>query len=367
MNVLLLGGTGAIGVYLSDILTGDDEVEHIYITTRKNRTSTDNKKQYLMGDAKDVSFLESVFRKKRIDVVVDFMSYKTQEFASRIDFILRSCNSYVFLSSCRVFSDEKIIRENSSRLLDTSSDGLYLETDEYALTKARQEDILKNSLYSNWTVVRPYITYSEERLQLGIYEKEQWLYRALCGKPIVFSKKLENRYTSMLCGQDVAYFISRLIKNNPTGDCFNIVGEESIQWKDVLDIYINTIKEITGVWPQVIYTENGFVPNSQRYQYLYDRLYNRRFCNNHIKEILGEKYSFKSLRIGLPLCLKTNITNNAPFKEIDWICEAEMDRLCRYCTRIKEIPGVKNKIKYALFRYLNTFARVVYGIRGYIK
>ena len=61
--------------------------------------------------------------------------------------------------------------------LITYKDEEYLKTDEYALSKARQEDILHRSGKNNWTVIRPYITYSEIRLQLGVLEKELWLYR----------------------------------------------------------------------------------------------------------------------------------------------------------------------------------------------
>lgn len=53
-----------------------------------------------------------------------------------------------------------------------------LSIDEYAITKAHQENLLINSKNKNWTIIRPYITYSEQRLQLGTFEKEDWLYRA---------------------------------------------------------------------------------------------------------------------------------------------------------------------------------------------
>ena len=52
----------------------------------------------------------------------------------------------MFLSSSRVYaSQESPIREDSMRLLDVSHDSIYLKTDEYALAKARQEDILRKS------------------------------------------------------------------------------------------------------------------------------------------------------------------------------------------------------------------------------
>lgn len=47
------------------------------------------------------------------------------------------------------------------------------------MAKARQEDILYQSGFSNYTIVRPSVTYNTYRLQLGALEKENWLYRAL--------------------------------------------------------------------------------------------------------------------------------------------------------------------------------------------
>lgn len=83
-------------------------------------------------------------------------------------------------------NSEKTLNEYSPRLLNVSQDKQYLATDEYALCKAGQENILKSHTKINHTIIRPYITFSEIRLQLGVYEKESWLYRAMQKKSIIF-------------------------------------------------------------------------------------------------------------------------------------------------------------------------------------
>lgn len=70
--------------------------------------------------------------------------------------------------------------------MDVCNDKEYLDSNEYAIAKAKEEDILFRSPNKNWTIVRPSLTYAENRLQLGVYEKENWLYRALHGRAIVF-------------------------------------------------------------------------------------------------------------------------------------------------------------------------------------
>lgn len=94
----------------------------------------------------------------------------------------------MFLSSARVYaSSDMPITEDSPLILDMTDDKMYLRTDEYALAKARQEKFLKE-LGNNFTIVRPYITFNQNRFQLGVQEKEMWLYRALRGRSIFFER-----------------------------------------------------------------------------------------------------------------------------------------------------------------------------------
>jgi uncharacterized protein YbjT (DUF2867 family) len=123
------------------------------------------------------------------------------------------------------------ISEDSPRLLYTSKDKEYLATDEYALAKARQEDLLRNSGQRNWTIIRPYITYGEKRLQLGAMEKEAWLYRALKGRTIVFSSDIAKRFTTLTYGLNVAEGIQAIIgATSALGRAFHITCETSLTW-----------------------------------------------------------------------------------------------------------------------------------------
>ena len=184
MEILVLGGTGAIGAHLVSLLSNIGG-HNLFVTTRRKMLNERNV-TYLVGNAHDESFMSELL-KRHYDAIVDFMSYKTSEFQHRYKKYLEATSQYVFLSSARVYADcgKSLITEKSPRLLDVCKDEAYLKTDEYALTKARQENLLLSSNKNNWTIIRPYITYSEKRLQLGVLEKEYWLYRALHGRTIV--------------------------------------------------------------------------------------------------------------------------------------------------------------------------------------
>ena len=104
MKVLLLGGTGVIGHYLSQRFREEDA--QVYVTSRSHHDDWSNT-HYIKGNAKENVFLANVCKMQTWDTIVDFMSYKTEEFAARVDLLLSSTRQYVFISSARVYGNEE--------------------------------------------------------------------------------------------------------------------------------------------------------------------------------------------------------------------------------------------------------------------
>ncbi len=348
MDVLLLGGTGAMGSHVSDILK--DKECNIYITSR-NKKENDENITYLQGNAKDLTFIKDLCRKKHWDVIIDFMVYTLDELKDRIDMLLESTNQYIFISSARVYADSPLITEDSPRLLDVCEDEEYIASNEYAIAKAKEENILFESKYKNWTIVRPSLTYAENRLQLGVYEKENWLYRALHGRSIVFSKDLMDNYYTLSYGRDVADGIAQLVgKPEAVGQAFHIVIEESFQWKEILNVYLNVLEERTGKRPNVILTEkctNLKLPYA-KYQVLYGRYFNRHFNNEKISKIVDTS-KWLLPKEGLSKCLNSFL-DKPKFLAIDWHKEALIDKAAGEWTPLKEIQGKKTKLMYLKWR-----------------
>ncbi|HHT04352.1 MAG TPA: NAD-dependent epimerase/dehydratase family protein, partial [Bacteroidales bacterium] len=292
MKVLILGGTGAMGVHLVNLLS-KQECE-ITVTSRSRRKSKDNI-EYIQGNARDVVFLQTTILNKKWDVIIDFMVYSTPLFKERAELLLQATSQYVFLSSARVYADSKEpIKENSSRLLDVSQDEVFLSLDEYSLTKARQEDILKNSGRSNWTIIRPYITYAENRLQLGVLEKEEWLYRALKGRTIFFSEDINSKFTTLTYGHDVAKGIVSIIGNKEAlGEAFHITTNEAITWGSVLNIYLSVLEKHLGYEPKVVLKDlesYNNIESHKKYQIKYDRMFDRKFDNSKISQYYHDSF-----------------------------------------------------------------------------
>jgi len=351
MKVLVLGGTGAIGKELVNLLSASG-IE-TFVTSRKKRQD-EGLVRYIQGNAHHVEFLREILSGNQWDVVVDFMVYTTASFKERRDLFLRATDQYVFISSARVYADsDSPITEKTCRLLDVSEDQLFLSTDEYSLAKARQEDVLRNSGLHNWTIIRPYITYNENRLQLGVFEKEEWLYRALHGRTIVFSRAIYTKKTTMTCGLDVARGILAIIGNPQSfGETFTITTKESHTWDYILSIYLDVLEEHLGYRPKVLLQslDQFLACKSAKYQVIYDRLFNRQFDNSKIAPFFDTGSAVKT-DTGLRACLEVFL-DNPIFKTINWKTEAIKDRQSNELAPLKEIPGIKQKIKYLIYRYL---------------
>lgn len=350
MNILILGGTGTIGLALINELKTLNHT--LWITSRVEHKSNVNV-NYINGNAKDNKFIMKVLERD-YDVIVDFMNYSTIELSNRIELILSHTKHYFFISSGRVYAGKQgKITEDSPRLLDVCTDKNYLSTDEYALAKAREENILRKCKFNNWTIIRPYITYGNYRLQLGVLEKENWLYRAIHGRTIIFFKDIAARMTTLTCSSDVSHVIAELIGNdNVKGETFHITTNETMTWNDILNRYLEIFEKQMGVRPKVLMLEESIVmkPVWNHYQIKYDRLFNRSFDNMKILKLCSD-INYKGINEGICECL-TNFLDNPMWLNINWKYEAWADRLAHEHTPLKEIPGIKNKLRYLKWRYI---------------
>lgn len=349
-NILVLGGTGAMGAHLVQILA--ERGDRVSVTSRSSRQSSVNI-EYLQGNAREDSFLAPLLAHKW-DAIVDFMVYSTPVFQQRAPRYLEATDQYIFLSSARVYADSsQPIIEESPRLLDSSGDEIFLATDEYSLAKAKQENILHQSAGNNWTIIRPYVTYSERRLQLGVLEKEGWLYRALKGRTIVFSEDIASKLTTLTHGLDVAGAMAEIIGETRTlGETYHITQRDAVTWCEVLEVYLGVLEKHLGKRPKVLPLALSEFSRCKPvgYQIRYDRLFNRVFDSSKISDFV-DLTKFRPLEQGLSRCLE-EFLKKPQFLAIDWRSEAIKDRFSGEVTDLKEIDHWKQKVKYLLYRFV---------------
>lgn len=350
MKMLVLGGTGAMGVHVTRLLA--EEGHDVVVTSRRERESHDGVR-YARGDAKESAFLESLLS-EHWGAVVDFMVWSTAEFQERRRELLAATDQYVFVSSYRVYADSPIITENSPRLLDVCCDDEYLATDEYALAKARCEDMLSESGFGNWTVVRPAITYDGSgRFQLGVHEADLWLWRALRGIPVPLPGAMLEKQTTMTWGGDVARMIVGLVGNpEALGEAFTVSTSEHLAWSAIAEIYRGIVPglEVGACELGEFERERGGV-----YQIRYDRMFDRVVDNSKVLAVTGiDPLSLTGVEKGLA-------TELSRFLELGGVksCgvgdQARMDRLAGGCPSLRPLvaeKGVAAAAKYLVRRFV---------------
>jgi nucleoside-diphosphate-sugar epimerase len=298
-KALVLGGTGAMGVYLVPELASMGY--QVHVVSMDDVRSDDPRIRYTKADAKNIDYLKGLL-KERYDAIVDFMLYSTEQFRERHATLLGNTDHYIFLSSYRVYDGCEIpITETTPRLLDVSENTKFLATDDYSLSKARQEDIVRSSGCDNWTIVRPAITYSKLRFQLVTLEAHIHVARALKGLPVVLPREAFSVQGTMSWAGDVAKLFSHLILNpGAYREAFTLSTAEHRTWGEIAEYY----KEIIGLEYVGADTEDYLQimggSDSARWQLAYDRLFDRVVDNSKVLRVTGLKQAdFTPLRRGL--------------------------------------------------------------------
>ena len=287
-TALVLGGTGVMGSYrVKELIDMGFSVD---AACAHQKLSEIENLHYYCGSFTDYHVIKEFLRGRHYDVLIDFMTDNSAKFAERFDLLLSSSAQYFFLSSYRVYSDAEIpTKESSPKLLDITNDKVFLESDDYSLFKAREENILRNSNFKNWTIVRPAITYSSRRMAFVTLELPLMLRRAIAGKPIYIPENVWDVQATCTWAGDVAKMLARLVLN-PAALCedFSVCTSEHHSWGEIAGFY----KEILGADIQTVSMRDYiafFEGNYSKGMLDYDRCVNRVMDNSKILKITGMK------------------------------------------------------------------------------
>lgn len=328
-KILVLGGTGAMGVYLiPELLHMGYAVD---VVSLDDITSTDPALRYIKANAKDTSFVSEQL-KSGYSAVVDFMIYPTpEEFETFIPLYLKNTDHYIFLSTYRVYANEEHpIKESSPRLLDVTDDRVLLTSGDYCIYKAQSEDFISRSGAENWTVIRPAITFSKRRFQLVTMEMDLVVRRMLEGKTLLLPEPALAIQATMSWAGDVAKMIARLVLNNDAyKQSYSVCTAEHNTWGEVAEMY----RRIGGLSYRTVDTDTYLDVIAEggifaRQQLVYDRYFDRIMDNSKILDTVGMKQSeLMPLEQGLALELK------AFPKDFAWRSNAAYDRMDEYLSK----------------------------------
>lgn len=306
-RILVIGGTGAMGVYLvPELLRMGYAVDVASLDTVESQNPD---LRYIVADLYDDNALRELL-KNEYAAIVDFMVYWDPEktFLPRRDLFLQYTEHYIFLSTYRIYAGiDAVTTENSPRLYDVSKDADFMavKKHEYSLYKAMSEDMMRASAYKNWSIVRPAITYSKRRFQLTTLEAQSFLPRTKAGKTVLLPKQALDVQATMSWAGDVAVMIARLLFNkNAFGETYSVTTAEHNSWREIAELY----GELCGLkyaeidkedYLAIVSPDADYLPFS-RYQLEYDRMFDRVMDNSKILNITGMKQSeLMPLREGL--------------------------------------------------------------------
>lgn len=285
-KVLILGATGAMATYLiPELLRRGMSVTGVSLD---EVTSEEMHLRYIKADATDLDFLRATLA-EGYDAVVDFMIYKRRDIFERYyKLFLESTSHYIFLSTYRIYAGEYPITEDSLRLLEAEKPEDFVTYEEYSIYKAEEEDMLRGSGYSNFTIVRPAITYSKCRFQLTTLEANVLLWRMRHGKTVLLPEGAMACEATMTWAGDVAKMLSAILLNPETfGETYTVSTAEHHTWQEIADMYrrIGGLRYATVPNEDYIRILGGSIYAKQQLEY--DRCFHRIVDNTKILRLSG--------------------------------------------------------------------------------
>lgn len=338
-NVLLIGGTGAMGMYLTPLLL--EKGYRVYVTSRSSRDSDNPELIYLQGDGHDIHWLEEISKNKSFIAVVDFMMYDYAGFKANHIKLMTLGEQYFYCSSYRVYANEtSIITEESPRKLDVLTTHPELKEDHYGISKARQENMLLESGKNNYIILRPGMTYSKNRFQYGAMDNFD-IIRAVRGGKSILSEEMLPVYSTLTYGKDVAKMIAGLVGNfRANGQIYNVVVNESHTWQEISDIFHEVFElEMVPV------TDELYVKITNQWRTMIDRRFNRIFDNKKILKDAGlTAESFTPLKDGLQESWNQSNQNRFFNARTNWRVHGMIDFYTRKTMSLENVSEENKKV-----------------------
>lgn len=300
-NVLLIGGGGTLGTYTAqELLRKGCFVDVICLEDKVS----DNINLCFHKANADLETLKAFLKDRYYDGIVNFIHYLDVEDYKPVHRLLSAKTEHlIFLSSYRVYADlQHPITEEAPLLLDVLEDKLFHETEKYAASKTRCERFLREeSGTDNWTVVRPVISFSENRLDLVCRSGHDVLRMTENGQTILLPEKARNLTAGLEWAGNSGKLIANLLfKKETLREAYTVSGAQNLTWGEAADIYTDLIGAKFQWVDTDKYIENEPKVRSDPFILKYDRLFDRKIDNSKILKATGLKASdFVPIRDGI--------------------------------------------------------------------
>lgn len=329
-NVLMIGGTGILStdVCRRALSKGYD----VYMFNRGTRRyNLEEQAKLILCDVRKntVDEIKEKIKGLYFDVVIDFLSMEVAHVQKSFEIIKGQCYQYIFISSATAYeksSEDEVITENTP---------IGNEKWDYAAKKVRCEHYIQKEYKkycAEYTVVRPYVTYSHTRIPYAIIPGQNWtlINRIMLGKPVLLWN-----HGSAICTitntKDFAVGVVGLFLNpRAYGEAFHVTSDFRMTWKGVLEETINAIGHKTEIVDKSVEDIVEHLPEYAGVLYG-DKATNMMFDCSKLKEAVPEF----NCRIPYSEGVKVTIQYYLDHKElqiVDYAWEGRMDwYLSKFC------------------------------------
>ena len=284
MDVLIIGGTRFLGVYLTEaLLKGNQNITLFNRGTKRNQFPYYEDVEWIIGDRNDENRFRSVFKDRSFDVVIDTCAYFPSDVELIVEVFQNKIGRYIFTSSMAVaytkeFDEHIALPIPNRRLFDTAP------KNSYAYNKTLIEEYLVEQFDRNGF---PFVSLRPAEIN-GPGELREWYYinRIKNGRQkILIPGSGENLVQPGYIDDIVQGFLLAIVKENAVGECYNITGDELIS----LNQYIKLITEVMNERIKIINIPYAIFRQLVPTKYYFPYCYKQSFVVdlNKIKRELG--------------------------------------------------------------------------------
>ena len=303
-KVLLIGGGGTLGTYTAKELLSQGHLVDIICLEDK---ISDNKNLAFYKGMANLQYLEEFLKDKVYDGIVNFILYRdVQEYPPIHELLMAHTKHLIVVSSYRVYANEQHpVTETAPMLLDVSSDKKFVETEKYAIAKAKLEKYLISECKNqSWTIVRPVISFSKLRFDLVTYFGNDLLTKIKNGETIPLPIEAKNLTAGLdWAGNSGKLIANLLFKEETFGEAYTVSSAQNLTWGEVAELYT----ELLGAKFKWVTLEE-YIEATNKFNYyalLYDRMFDRDIDNKKILKATGLQSSdFLSVKEGLKIELE---------------------------------------------------------------
>lgn len=303
-KVLLIGGGGTLGTYTAKELLSQGHLVDIICLEDK---ISDNKNLVFYKGMANLQYLEEFLKDKVYDGIVNFILYRdVQEYPPIHKLLMAHTKHLIVVSSYRVYANEQHpVTETAPMLLDVSSDKKFVETEKYAIAKAKLEKYLTSECKNqSWTIVRPVISFSKLRFDLVTYFGNDLLTKITNGETIPLPIEAKDLTAGLdWAGNSGKLIANLLFKEETFGEAYTVSSAQNLTWGEVAELYT----ELLGAKFKWVTLEE-YIKATNKFNYyalLYDRMFDRDIDNKKILKATGLGSSdFLSVKEGLKIELE---------------------------------------------------------------